>query len=551
MREGKLEQGTAFEKGLTVRFVQESKSSDSYHYACALALNAQMKANAGLTREALKEIDLMSKVYSASEDSRPIHEANGLDTCALAYAKSALWYVKLDEQENGFKQCEFVIKMLGELRSTDTREMHAILTPIISIMMKDEKAMTSRMLSIYERYIVQKKEAEMPFFMRIMIIILTLSCDNSIEYKRIETFVDWLPTTEEIEVERDQPNYFCSSLGISLSTLAAMACLLIAHRLDGDRRSMAVDKGIALIALKSEEVNFNDIQVCAVAGIAYDHNQRVQSELQHLGHESGFVWHEGEEYLHVMRSRPTSKRSIRSTLFLRAKKVLPHELLISHDTIAFVGLTHDTLVKVFDNALAEEPHKCWDSISICYMADSKLQGFVSASSETDVEVEVETMRQSILDSRSALHSLLYDRVAELRFLEVNNHCFFGGWFGWRGEGGYIHVSPTCWGVNVKECPSQSYSWDPGRSPSQEYNSYRRGIDNLLEKGSTFATEVNDFHNGICELQKKAGTHTKRRSFTAISSSSSDNSVVMTRARLQKPRVRPFARSLIHFSRSSV
>merc|ERR1712029_670959 len=102
----------------------------------------------------------------------------------------------------------------------------------------------------------------------------------------------------------------------------------------------------------------------------------------------------------------------------------------------------------------------------------------------------EDLRKRKQASRVNLEELLASCADELKFYEVNQHCFFGSWFGWRARGGYIHVSNGIWGVNIKLCPSQSYCWDSD-DPGPDYNAYRQGIDNLLESACPFLTSVRE------------------------------------------------------------
>ena len=178
-------------------------------------------------------------------------------------------------------------------------------------------------------------------------------------------------------------------------------------------------------------------------------------------------------------------------LRLRPKKTLPHELLLKHDTVAFVGLTHDTLFDTFMKAIAEEPGISWKSVYICYPADSSLETFISPNA-ADAKSGIEDLRKRRLVSEMALKGALSGRTDELCFYEVKHHCFFGSWFGWRERGGYIHISPAIWGVNVKKCPSQEYSWAmDADEPGPDYDAYRHGLENILKSGSPFSTLLED------------------------------------------------------------
>jgi len=192
-----------------------------------------------------------------------------------------------------------------------------------------------------------------------------------------------------------------------------------------------------------------------------------------------------------------------SNMVLQRKPTLPHHLLLHHDTVAFVGLTHDSLAAVFMRALDEEPSRKWSSINIFYASDLLMDNFKPlwngehSISEKKYESQREGEKADTNDlanrkqkSKRELKDLLASRSTELRFHEISSHCsFFGSWFGWRAPGGYIHVSPSIWGVDVKMCPSQSYSWELGNEPSHAYNAYMKGIENLLSNKNPFAVPL--------------------------------------------------------------
>ena len=96
----------------------------------------------------------------------------------------------------------------------------------------------------------------------------------------------------------------------------------------------------------------------------------------------------------------------------------------------------DSLSKVFQRAITEVPSVTWESIYICYPADSQLETFIIQGAY-DSEAQIDDIRDKILTSKTELSELLAGRVDELRFLEIRSHCFFGGFFGWREEGGYM------------------------------------------------------------------------------------------------------------------
>jgi len=181
----------------------------------------------------------------------------------------------------------------------------------------------------------------------------------------------------------------------------------------------------------------------------------VLAALQVLSDEMDHDWGKGPA-MKRLRSFEVQYSSVRkltdAVLQLKAKKTLPHHLLLSHDTVAFVGLTHDSLATVFKKALAEEPRRKWSSIHIFFVSDELMDNFKQWDDATNepcgAQSEDKTDRTSDFRHRKQkssqeLKGLLGNRSTELCFYEITHHCsFFGSWFGRRDPGGYIHVSPV-------------------------------------------------------------------------------------------------------------
>eukprot|EP00584_Thalassiosira_punctigera_P024531 CAMPEP_0172548182 /NCGR_PEP_ID=MMETSP1067-20121228/17545_1 /TAXON_ID=265564 ORGANISM="Thalassiosira punctigera, Strain Tpunct2005C2" /NCGR_SAMPLE_ID=MMETSP1067 /ASSEMBLY_ACC=CAM_ASM_000444 /LENGTH=817 /DNA_ID=CAMNT_0013335377 /DNA_START=326 /DNA_END=2779 /DNA_ORIENTATION=+ len=488
LREGKLERDFSFEKALAARFVEETNESNGYHHACALAMNAEMKFRSGLPEEALSEFARMKKAYHV-KDTKAISQASGSDICGLAHSMSALWHMEMGDESNAVKQCELVIEMLDDFQSTDPKEMYAVLTPIIVILGKKQPG---RIKKLYEDHVVKLVSGSMPLFVRNMRLVLSAS-DGS----EVEDDLSFVLCRDNSELR--VADHFFISLGLSVNTTAAEACLILAQRSTWDihdsfcggwSRSLVLDKGLAFAILASEGMTENDNVISSVANTK---NQSVLTSLQALadeiGHDSGM----GPSAKSRKSSFEAHKFRMRSvaTLQLKAKETLPHNLLLNHITAAFVGLTHDTLASVFAKALSEEPRKIWESIYIFYVSDSLLENFKPWSEAKcvtfDCKDQSDDLRRRRQTSQKELYALLLGRAEELCFYEITHHSgFFGAWFDWREPGGYIHVSPSIWGVDVKKCPSQNFSWELDHQPGHDYNAYKRGIENLLSNANPFA-----------------------------------------------------------------
>lgn len=493
IRDGKLESDIVFEKALAARFVQETEESNDFHHACALAINAEMKFRSGLPLEAIKEFAKMEKIHTVA-DSKKIREASGLEICALAYSRSALWHMEMGNEFNAMKQCEVVIKMLNNLRPKDPKEAHALLTPIIAILGETQ---TSRMSKLYEDHAVKLGQGSMPLFVRNMRFVLTTGNGFG-----IDNDTSWV-LAQELS-EHHEADYFSTLLGLSVNTTAAEACLVLAQQrsvkipdmsdsfCEGRSQTLlAIDKGFRFAMFANQGMKENDQVISEVANAK---NQSVLTSLQTLADDIGCDLTKGPSakttkmLIHKTESQKF-RRSI-GTLQLKAKKTLPHTLLLSHDTAAFVGLTHDSLASVFRKALSEEPRRKWERICIFYVSDSLMDNFKEwrkESVEGDQDDTCAGLIQKKRASQEDLDILLRDKAGELCFYEITHHCsFFGSFFGWGSPGGYIHVSPSIWGVGVKMCPSNGYRWELGARPSHEFLAYRKGLENLLSSENPFA-----------------------------------------------------------------
>ena len=286
LREGKLERDFAFERGLAARFAQSSEGDGSFHRACALALNAEMKARSGLPREALKEFDSMTAIYKMENYSEDVKAVSGnLDVCALAMSRSALWFMQLGDEENAMKQYEFVIAALPAMKSTDAGEMHAILTPIISIARGKvgKRSEGFRVKKLYEVYVERHvRDSKVPFYVRNMTIILN-SYEGSDRFDMTDADISWALSDENRQVSHDF-DLFYISLGMSLNSLLAEVCLSsVYHRRDSPNLGAIIEKGLTMATFAGRSMKKNNTFIWA-----NERNRAVLSELQSIAKSIGF-----------------------------------------------------------------------------------------------------------------------------------------------------------------------------------------------------------------------------------------------------------------------
>lgn len=80
----------------------------------------------------------------------------------------------------------------------------------------------------------------------------------------------------------------------------------------------------------------------------------------HLSHSVGS--HDAPKTKWYMKIKPTEMLEDAKNI---RPKILPQELIRRHKRIAFVGITHDNLCNVFQEALNDDPTHTWDQVSEC------------------------------------------------------------------------------------------------------------------------------------------------------------------------------------------
>merc|ERR1719343_741957 len=92
----------------------------------------------------------------------------------------------------------------------------------------------------------------------------------------------------------------------------------------------------------------------SICAVAENRNRNILKSIQSLAVDLGIEISHGPK-TRKFKSFNEIEHQKHKPLEIRAKKNLPHTLLLRYDICAFVGLTHDSLAKVFEKALAEEP----------------------------------------------------------------------------------------------------------------------------------------------------------------------------------------------------
>lgn len=173
---------------------------------------------------------------------------------------------------------------------------------------------------------------------------------------------------------------------------------------------------------------------------------------------------------------PVAKNLMTVTLTPLPKEIIGSfsDRIESATEIAFIQLTGQ---RFLEKAMAGEVRfsdtldRFW-----VFMPDPDTLG----GAETLVNVEV--LKQSLTGWKDLLSKLKQEHPrARIRLGMFREPPYFGASFiNWRKPGGFIHVSPYIWGVQVQDCPGYDLEW-VGIEPLVVYERYVAGLDYLADR----------------------------------------------------------------------
>uniref|UniRef100_A0A7S4N5B2 Uncharacterized protein n=1 Tax=Odontella aurita TaxID=265563 RepID=A0A7S4N5B2_9STRA len=157
LKSGKLEQTGRqenFKENLVRSFVRESElHGDPVHLTRALAMQAEVHAQAGRWEEALESFNELEQIYDAKY-SGAICKAYGSDRSAQAYSLSCLWLMHVGDEKGATARCDFVINAI--LPKMDPKNVHnsvCLLFPVIRIL--KDRGQARRISDVFQSQVIE------------------------------------------------------------------------------------------------------------------------------------------------------------------------------------------------------------------------------------------------------------------------------------------------------------------------------------------------------------------------------------------------------------
>jgi len=154
----------------------------------------------------------------------------------------------------------------------------------------------------------------------------------------------------------------------------------------------------------------------------------------------------------------------------RVHKVPPVDQLVARERIAFVGASNDQLAAALTLANLNRGGRRWRLLELFFLADEALRNIISNGRAPKELLEAKA------HSLELLGTMLPIMAERYQFYEYDLPYYFASYWDWDRPGGFIHVSPYIWGMDVRRCPYQDLHWrrdEPG--PSSEYEAYQEGL----------------------------------------------------------------------------
>lgn len=284
------------ELNLARRFVQESKMHlDPVHQARALGLLGDVYGRRGDYTGALKQFNLMAKIYDPETLSLPISEAYGFDRCAQVYSFSALWHDLLGNSEKALASSEYIIQdILPMMDPTNTLGNFEILYCVIRVL--KPKGQEERMLRLLDEYVISA------FFKhhgpsgvtpcRCMfkpLKYLLAICSDPMGFQALNEAADWLCGTESEKTDDFVDNVFSKTCWSAYDVLAEL-CLRVANRLsleqrDIEKQRLIIAKGLMLAEAVEKKMRDEDGNV--VLPLSIDMHDPVYNSLKMVANQMG------------------------------------------------------------------------------------------------------------------------------------------------------------------------------------------------------------------------------------------------------------------------
>ncbi|KAL7498705.1 hypothetical protein ACHAWT_008434 [Skeletonema menzelii] len=274
----------SLEMELAQRFCHEAQLQ-AYHYARSLANLAEMYGRVGWVDKAFKYFNIMKAVYMKQEHPKLLLDAYAVDRCAVAFASSALWYLRKGKIDNAIEACDYVIDhILPHYDEKDIIGLYHIFVQMIRVLKWNGHVDKAR--DAYNKFIPDAANSHFAVgsIHKPMGLLLRI-CEGSSSH---QYDMDNMPADIELALSfdmSDMTDHNFTADGWSMKSMAAEVCMLLARRLDAGNaaRERLIDRGIMMATVAQQRVKASNGMVKHV--LAYEANRDIHKALLLLANE--------------------------------------------------------------------------------------------------------------------------------------------------------------------------------------------------------------------------------------------------------------------------
>jgi hypothetical protein len=265
------------QRDLADRFAHEA-NLEAYHFARALAMQAEIRGSLGGFTEALSIFEKMRMIYLPDVHPKLLTKTYAQDRCAQCFAYSAVWLMQLGKIREAIERCELVMTdLVPKYDKKDVLGILNVFIPIIRVL--KWHGGINRARAVFEQYMPEAPEHRLGKMRRAMLLLLSLCSDDS---GASSYNVDNLESDIALVLELDFPDMFdgvFTSICWSMKSFVAELCLELARRLEPccSARYELIQKGIRCSLVADERVRGQNKKVKHI--VAHKSHQAVYADL--------------------------------------------------------------------------------------------------------------------------------------------------------------------------------------------------------------------------------------------------------------------------------
>ncbi|KAL7431853.1 hypothetical protein ACHAXM_002811 [Skeletonema potamos] len=268
------------QRDLADRFAHEA-NLEAYHFARALAMQAEIRAALGGFMEALSIFEKMRMIHLPDVHPKLLTKTYAQDRCAQCFAYSAVWLMQLGKGHEAIERSELVITdLIPKYDKGDVLGLLNLFIPIIRVL--KWHGGVNRAREVFEQFMPEVPKHHLGTMRHPMLLLLSLCNDDS---SASSCNADSLESDITLVLKLDFPDMFdnaFTSICWSMKSFVAKLCLELARRLEPSciSRYELIQKGIRFSLAADERVRGRKKNVKHI--VAYEAHQAVFANLLRL-----------------------------------------------------------------------------------------------------------------------------------------------------------------------------------------------------------------------------------------------------------------------------